>query len=51
METTSTPHTQSSNWYRYGVIFIFIQAGIAILQTFYALYMVLSGAGGFGGGH
>ena len=38
-------------WYRYGVMFIAFQAGIAILQTVYALYMVLSGAGGFGGGH
>lgn len=43
--------SQNSGWYRYGIIFIAIEAGIAILQTIFALYMVLSGAGGIGGGH
>ncbi len=50
MEQT-TPQNESNSWYRYGVIFITFEAGIAILQTIYALYMVLSGAGGLGGGH
>jgi hypothetical protein len=45
------PSQTHSGWYRYGVIFIVIEAGIAVLQTIYALYMVLSGAGGLGGGH
>jgi len=44
------PH-KSSNWYKYGVMFIAFEAGVAVLQTVYALYMVLSGAGGLGGGH
>ena len=40
-----------SSWYRYGVIFIAFEAGIAVLITIYALYMVLTGSGGMGGGH
>ena len=50
MNQTIDP-SQNSGWYRYGVMFIAIEAGVAILQTIYALYMVLSGAGGIGGGH
>lgn len=38
-------------WYRYGVMFIALEAFIAILQTAYAVYMVLTGAGGPGGAH
>ncbi len=41
----------TGGWYRYGVMFIALEAVIAVLQTVYALYMVLSGSGGFGGGH
>ena len=45
--STQTQH----GWYRYGVAFIALEACIAILQTAYAIYMVLTGAGGLGGGH
>ena len=44
-------HPPQESWYRYGVIFISIEAAVAVLITIYALYMILSGAGGFGGGH
>jgi hypothetical protein len=45
------PTQKTGDWYRYGVAYIVVMAGIAVLQTIYALYMVLSGAGGLGGGH
>jgi hypothetical protein len=50
MKQSATPQGHS-DWYRYGVMFIAFEAMIAILQTAYAIYMVLSGAGGPGGAH
>ena len=47
----TTPQEEHGGWYRYGVMFIALEALIAILQTLYAVYMVLTGAGGPGGGH
>lgn len=51
MEKELNPRPPERNWYRYGVMFITLEATLAILQTIYALFMVLSGSGGLGGGH
>ncbi len=50
MKQSVSPKGHSS-WYRYGVMFITLEALVAILQTAYAVYMVLTGAGGPGGAH
>jgi hypothetical protein len=50
MKQTASNEKHGS-WYRYGVAFIALEAFIAVLQTIYAVYMVLTGAGGPGGGH
>lgn len=45
----SDHEVKHERWYKYGIAFIFFEAGIAVAQTIFALYMTLSGAGGLGG--
>ncbi|MFB6263469.1 MAG: hypothetical protein ABEL76_07580 [Bradymonadaceae bacterium] len=36
-------------WYKYGVILLYAEMGIAICVTLYSLYLAFTGAGGIGG--
>lgn len=37
---------KQDGWYKYGIMFIIFEAGIAVTQTIFALYTVLTGPGG-----
>ena len=38
-------------WYRYGVLFLYLEMVIAIAVSVYSLYMAFTGKGGFPGKH
>lgn len=42
---------KSAGWYRYGVIFLYLEMFIAIAVSVYSLYMAFTGKGGFPGKH
>lgn len=41
----------TSGWYRYGVMFLYLEMFIAIAVSAYSLYMAFTGKGGFPGKH
>ncbi|MEE9583849.1 MAG: hypothetical protein V3W51_00055 [Candidatus Brocadiales bacterium] len=38
-------------WYKYGVMFLYLEMFIAIVVSIYSLYMAFTGTGGFPGKH
>lgn len=44
--TKNDTEIKQDGWYKYGIMFIIFQAGIAVAQTVFALYTVLAGPGG-----
>ncbi len=38
-------------WYKYGVMFIYLEMFIAVAVSIYSLYMAFTGTGGFPGKH
>jgi hypothetical protein len=38
-------------WYKWGVLFLYLEMGIAIAVTIYSLIMAFTGSGGFPGKH
>lgn len=42
---------QYEPWYKWGVLFLYIEMLIAVGVSVYSLYMALSGKGGFPGKH
>ncbi len=39
-------HEKQEGWYKYGMMFIFFEALIAVAQTIFALFSTLSGSAG-----
>lgn len=44
----SYPHEP---WYKYGVMFLFFEIGVAVVVSGYSLYLAFHGLGGFPGKH
>lgn len=38
-------------WYKWGVLVLYLEMGLAIAVTLYSLYMAFTGSGGFPGKH
>ncbi|WP_198034244.1 hypothetical protein [Acidihalobacter ferrooxydans] len=50
-ETTTQTSGTPGGWYRYGVMFLYLEMFIAIAVSAYSLYMAFTGKGGFPGKH
>ncbi len=46
MDTKNDTEVKQESWYKYGMMFIFLEAGIALTQTIFALFTTLSGSAG-----
>ncbi len=44
--TGQVEQEKQEGWYKYGMMFIFLEAFIALAQTVFALFSTLSGAAG-----
>lgn len=50
-DQSMTTAVKPEGWYRYGVLFLYLEMFIAIAVSAYSLYMAFTGKGGFPGKH